>query len=42
LLEPHHPKAGAGRRPMEMERRVRLYFLATNPLWPVDIALAQV
>ena len=27
LIEPHYPKAGNGRRPMALERMVRLYFL---------------
>jgi IS5 family transposase len=27
LIEPHYPKAGNGRRPMPLERMVRLYFL---------------
>lgn len=27
LIEPHYPKAGMGRRPMPLERMVRIYFL---------------
>jgi IS5 family transposase len=27
LIEPHYPKAGNGRRPMALERMVRIYFL---------------
>jgi IS5 family transposase len=27
LLEPHYPKAGNGRRPVGIERMLRIYFL---------------
>ncbi len=27
LIEPHYPKAGNGRRPMPLERMVRIYFV---------------
>jgi IS5 family transposase len=33
LIEPHYPKAGNGRPPVELERMLRMYWVATNLTW---------
>jgi len=33
LIEPHYPKPGNGRRPKELEKMLRIYFLQQWSIW---------
>ena len=41
LIEPYYPRGGSGRKPMPLERMLRIHFSICNVLWPVMPAPRQ-